>query len=108
MQKLTAAQRRILDFILVELRSGRPVPTQREIAAHFNFKSHRAAACHLDALKRKGFLESERGKRGPSALRVPTVAEVPQPLSWTFHFRLRFTAPAFPVTVNRNRGSRID
>ena len=32
------------------------------MAAHFGFKSSRAAADHLDALKRKGFLESESGK----------------------------------------------
>jgi repressor LexA len=40
----------------------------REIAAHFGFKSSRAAADHLDALKRKGFLQSEPGKA--RALRV--------------------------------------
>jgi repressor LexA len=34
----------------------------REIAAQFGFRSHRAAACHLEALKRKGFIESEPGK----------------------------------------------
>jgi repressor LexA len=38
------------------------VPTLREVAAHFGFKSSRAAADHLDALKRKGFLESDPGK----------------------------------------------
>ena len=45
-----------------EARAGRPVPTLREIAARFGFRSHRAAACHLEALRRKGFVESERGK----------------------------------------------
>src|SRR5437016_4229607 len=62
MQQLTRAQQRILDFVQDELRSGRPVPTLREIAGQFNFQSHRAAACHLEAIKRKGFLESEPGK----------------------------------------------
>jgi len=62
MRELTPAQQRILDFIQAELRSGRPVPTLREIAKRFNFKSHRAAACHLEAIKRKGFLESDRRK----------------------------------------------
>jgi repressor LexA len=38
------------------------IPTLREVAAHFGFQSSRAAADHLDALKRKGFLESEPGK----------------------------------------------
>lgn len=58
----TRAQQRVLDFIQAEVNAGRPIPTLREIAAQFGFRSHRAAACHLDALKRKGFLESEPGK----------------------------------------------
>lgn len=62
MRELTPAQQRILDFVRHEISLGRPVPTQREIAAHFNFKSHRAAACHLEAIKRKGFLQSEERK----------------------------------------------
>lgn len=62
MQELTPAQQRILDFVQAELESGRPVPTLREIAERFNFRSHRAAACHLEAIKRKGFLESDRRK----------------------------------------------
>ena len=68
MTGLTKAQRRVLDFVQTEMYSGRPVPTLREIAARFGFKGHRAAAAHLDALKRKGFVESEPGKA--RALRV--------------------------------------
>jgi repressor LexA len=66
---LTPAQQRILGFIEDEIQSGRPPPTLREIAAEFGFKSHRAAACHLDALKRKGFIESEPGKARSSRLK---------------------------------------
>ena len=62
MTELTRAQQRVLDFIQAELQSGRPIPTLREIAGRFGFRSHRAAACHLEALKRKGFIESEPGK----------------------------------------------
>src|ERR1035438_5925321 len=62
MTELTKAQRRVLDFVQTETDAGRPVPTLREIAARFGFKAHRAAAAHLDALKRKGFIESEPGK----------------------------------------------
>src|SRR5205809_6181577 len=62
MVELTQAQKRILDFVEGELHVGRPIPTLREIAAKFGFRSHRAAACHLQALKRKGFIESELGK----------------------------------------------
>ena len=59
---LTKAQQRVLDFIQAEVNTGRLVPTLREIAERFGFKAHRAAACHLEALKRKGFIESDPGK----------------------------------------------
>ena len=62
MTELTRAQQRVLDFIQSEVHTGRAIPTLREIASRFGFRSHRAAACHLEALKRKGFIESERGK----------------------------------------------
>jgi repressor LexA len=62
MRELTRAQQRVLDFVQGEIRSGNPIPTFREIAQRFGFKSHRAAACHLGAIKRKGYLASERGK----------------------------------------------
>jgi repressor LexA len=62
MSKPTRAQQRVLDFIQAEVHAGRPIPTLREIAAQFGFRSHRAAACHLEALKRKGLIESEPGK----------------------------------------------
>src|SRR5208283_4609906 len=62
MTGLTRAQQRVLDFIVVEVRNGRPAPTLREIAGRFGFRSPRAAACHLEALKRKGFIESDIGK----------------------------------------------
>ena len=58
----TRAQQRILDFIQAEEQAGRATPTLREMAERFGFRSHRAAACHLEALKRKGFIESEVGK----------------------------------------------
>lgn len=62
MTGLTRPQQRVLDFIQGEVHAGRASPTLREIADHFGFRSHRAAACHLEAIKRKGFLESESGK----------------------------------------------
>jgi len=62
MRELTKRQRQVLDFIQSARRSAEAAPTLREIAAHFGFKSSRAAADHLDALKRKGFLESDAGK----------------------------------------------
>ena len=62
MTELTRAQQRVLDFIQTEVHAGRPIPTLREIAERFDFRSHRAAACHLEAIKRKGFLASDPGK----------------------------------------------
>lgn len=59
---LTRAQQRVLDFVQTEFGAGRSIPTFREIADRFGFRSHRAVACHLEALKRKGFIESEPGK----------------------------------------------
>jgi len=68
MTGLTKAQHRVLDFIQTEINAGRPAPSLREIAGRFGFAAHRAAADHLEALKRKGFIESEPGKA--RALRV--------------------------------------
>jgi repressor LexA len=62
MTELTKRQRQILDFIQSVRRSTESSPTLREMAAHFGFKSSRAAADHVDALKRKGYLESDNGK----------------------------------------------
>jgi repressor LexA len=62
MDELTARQQQVLEFVQKALRKGNPAPTLREIAAHFGFSSTRAVADHLEALKRKGALESEPGK----------------------------------------------
>jgi repressor LexA len=71
MTALTSAQQRVLDFIQTEVQAGRPAPTLREIARRFGFRSHRAAACHLQALKHKGFLDSDRGKARSWRLTFP-------------------------------------
>jgi repressor LexA len=62
MAELSPTQKRVLDFIQTEVHAGRPIPTLREIAAKLGFRGHRAAAFHLDGLKRKGFIQSESGK----------------------------------------------
>ena len=71
MTELTPAQQRVLDFIQTEIQAGRPAPTLREMAGHFGFRSHRAAADHLDALKRKGFVVSDSGKARSLRLASP-------------------------------------
>jgi repressor LexA len=73
MTGLTKRQRQVLEFVRSIQRAGETTPTLREIAAHFGFTSSRAAADHLDALKRKGFLESEPGKA--RSLRVTSLLE---------------------------------
>jgi repressor LexA len=70
MNEPTRAQRRVLEFIQSEIHADRPAPTHQEIAERFGFRSTRAAACHLEALKRKGLIASEPGK--VRALRVIT------------------------------------
>ena len=62
MNELTQRQRQVLEFIRTTQHGSGLAPTLREIAARFGFKSSRAAADHLDALKRKGFVESDSGK----------------------------------------------
>ena len=83
MKRLTRKQEAVRRFIDSELKAGRACPTHREIAAHFGFSGPNAAAGHLKALIKKGFLAVEPGKA--RALRVevfpgvqrPTLAEIP-------------------------------
>jgi repressor LexA len=62
MTELTKKQRRVYEFVRERLVAGQPAPTMREVAARFGWNSKRAAACHLEAIVRKGWLASERGK----------------------------------------------
>ena len=83
MVELTTAQKKVLDFIQAEIHAGRPIPTLREIGEHFGYRSHRAAACHLEAIKKKGFLESEPRKARSLLVTTPLgrlrsrIADVP-------------------------------
>jgi repressor LexA len=79
MKPLTDRQQAVLDFVEEFcVRQGYP-PTVREVAAHFGVQP-RAAADHLAALKRKGYLHREPGLSRGLALtaRAPgPVVEVP-------------------------------
>ena len=79
MKVLTERQRQVLVFVEGFCgRQGYP-PTVREVAAHFGIQP-RAAADHLAALKRKGYLHREPGRSRGLALspRMPgPVVEVP-------------------------------
>jgi repressor LexA len=73
MTNLTSRQRQVFDFLLSAEQSGHPAPTLREIAGHFGFKSSRAAADHVEALKRKGLIESEPGRARSLRISSPLV-----------------------------------
>jgi repressor LexA len=62
MEGLTKRQQQIFDFVQAEADAGRPIPTLREIAKQFGFRSHRAASCHLAAIKQKGLIQWEPRK----------------------------------------------
>jgi repressor LexA len=62
MKELSRQQAAVREFIALELASGRPSPSHREIASHFGFASSYAAGCHVRTLLRKGALLAEPGK----------------------------------------------
>src|SRR5438045_3555407 len=62
MLDLTNLQGKVFEYVRGELLRGRPAPTLRELAAEFGWSSKRAAACHIEAIVRKGWLAAEKGK----------------------------------------------
>jgi len=62
MTELTDTQRRIFDFVREQLLSGHSAPSLRELCDKFGWSSSRAAACHIEAIVRKGWLITEPGK----------------------------------------------
>jgi repressor LexA len=82
---LTLRQRRIFDFIAAEVHAGRPAPTLREVARKFGFRAHRAAACHLEAIRKKGLIQWDKGKarslrpvHNSPTRRPPAIVEIPR------------------------------
>ena len=61
MKTLTAKQQAVLTFVEDYFQQQGYPPTVREVAAHFGIQP-RAAADHLAALKRKGYLHREPGR----------------------------------------------
>jgi repressor LexA len=81
---LTKKQAAILQFFRNEENAGRPCPTHKEVADRFGYASTFAAACHVKALVKKGYLTASEGKA--RALQVassfrglphPITAEIP-------------------------------
>lgn len=108
MTELTPIQRQVFDFVRETLDAGRPAPTSREVAARFGWRSKRAAACHIEAILRKGWLTAEAGKARSlqlvEALKAarPTVVEIPMLGSIPAGFgrdREHETDECVPVTV---------
>jgi repressor LexA len=62
MNDLTSKQAEILEFLKKCRQDGEPGPTYREIAGHFGFKSPKAAADHVNALEKKGFVRRHVGR----------------------------------------------
>jgi len=61
MDSLTEKQRKVLGYFLSCWEKGQRQPTHREICSEFGFASPRAAADHIAALKRKGYLAENAG-----------------------------------------------
>lgn len=80
MQKLTARQRAVLDYITVSIdRRGYP-PTLREIGNHLGIKSTNGVNDHLRALERKGYLTREDMKSRtlrPTDLAYSEIGQMP-------------------------------
>ncbi len=64
MKSPTPRQQQVLDLIRQHLEEGLPVPTVREIARHLGLKSFSPAQAHLEALRRKGYLEDSGRQAG--------------------------------------------
>ena len=94
---LTNRQAKVLDFILDSLGDRGFPPTVAEIAGEFGFQSPNAAASHLNALRKKGYIRVEpRASRGIEVLRGSR--GTPQSAS---------IAPTFPIIGRVAAGSPI-
>lgn len=62
MEEPTERQRRVFEFVRDRIQTRQVPPSVRDICDRFGWKSPRAAAVHLAALVRKGWLVAEPGK----------------------------------------------
>jgi repressor LexA len=71
MEALTSRQQQVLDYIQASQTQHGVVPTMREIARQFGFRSMTAAADHVRALRRKGYLvHNPRAARSHSVIQT--------------------------------------
>jgi repressor LexA len=78
-EKLTTRQRRVLDFIILQVEGRGYPPTLREIAGHLGINGTLGAAKHLGALERKGFIRRHAGSSRGIAV-IGTTATVSLPI----------------------------
>ncbi len=96
-QTLTSRQTEVLNFIIDYLADHGYPPTVAEIASHFSFSSPNAAASHLHALRKKGYIRVEpRASRGIEVLKSPGGASQTPTL-----------APSIPIVGSVAAGSPI-
>ena len=77
MNDLTSRQKEIFNFIKSKISKEGYPPTRMEISNFFGFKSPNAAADHLKALKKKGFIEILSGTSRGISLCANTIDEIP-------------------------------
>ena len=89
MDPLTYRQQQVLDYIQIHQQQKGVIPTLREIARHFSFRSMTAAVDHVRVLQRKGYLAheprrarslrvlGETGSFGRPLARVPVYGSIP-------------------------------
>ena len=75
---LTKRQQEVLAFIAEHQQVNEAPPSLREVAAHFGFRSMTAAADHVKALRRKGYLK-HRPHQARSLRAVPSPSTPYQP-----------------------------
>lgn len=62
LESLTKRQQEVLEFIIKFTRENGYQPTFREIGEAMKMKSTRAVSDHINAIKRKGYMESDPGR----------------------------------------------
>ncbi len=76
MDKLTAKQKRVLDFIKESIRNNMP-PTIREIAEKLGFSSTGTVRDYLEVLQKKGYLKRSENKSRAIELISPVSKGIP-------------------------------
>jgi repressor LexA len=79
--ELTTPQRRVLEFLESRVQSGEKPPTYRDICRQFGYSSPKAAADHVAALEKKGYLIRDKGRaRGMRLVRsesgIPLLGQI--------------------------------